>query len=153
MKASVIMKASNVEDLKSLGSYREVKKCLEDELGTKLGINGWDSFYGKILSIKGAVTSLKKEVKSIYEDNKFLEAKSYLSKVLGVKVKARGWEVLKLKISKLMNLFIENSFDPHEYYEKTKLKKFRESSKLEGIFVNFPDESISLESILAKHQR
>ena len=40
-----------------------------------------------------------------------------------------------------------------EYYEKTKLKKFRDSSKLEGIVVDFPDESISLESILAKHQR
>jgi|TARA_B110000240_G_C13437486_1_gene426537 hypothetical protein len=153
MKASVIMKASNVEDLKLLGSYRELKKCLEDELGTKLGINGWDSFYGKIISIKCAVVSLKKEIKSIYKDNMFLEAKSYLSKVLGIKVKARGWKTLKCKISVLMNLFVENSFDPYEYYEKNKLKKFRESSKLEGIVLDFPDASISLESILAKYQR
>jgi len=153
MKANTILKVNDVESLRSLGSYGELKSCLEGELGNKLGVNGWNSLFDKIVFIKGAVSLMKDDILSVYGNKSFSESKKYLSESLGIKVKARGWQVLKLKISNLIRLFSVNAFDPYEYYETTKLKKFRDSSKLEGIEVNILDESISLESVLAKYRR
>ena len=152
MQIRTIVNVHDVEDLKSLGAYRVLKNAIEAEIGSKLGVKGWSSLYEKIVSLKSAVSLLGKET-VIYEGRKFSEVKTYLSKHLGINVKARGWKTLKAKVSALIQLFKSDSFDPYAYYEKTKLKKFRDSSKLEGIVVDYPEKATSLDSILAKYKR
>lgn len=152
MQVNAIVNVHDVEDLKSLGTYRELKNAIEAKIGSKLGVKGWNSLYEKIVFLKSAVSLLEKE-SAIYEGKKFSEAKTYLSKHLGINVKARGWKTLKTKVAALIQLFKSESFDPYAYYEKTKLKKFRDSSKLEGIVVDYPEKTTSLDSILAKYKR
>ncbi|ENC6659157.1 hypothetical protein ABKY47_003666 [Aeromonas hydrophila] len=152
MRLSEIINVHDVEDLKSLGTYSELKNAIEANIGSKLGVKGWNSLYEKIVFLKSAVSLLEKET-AIYEGRKFSEAKTYLSKHLGINVKARGWKTLKTKVSVLIQLFKSDSFDPYAHYEKRKLKNFRDSSKLEGIVVDYPEKATSLDSILAKYKR
>lgn len=153
MNANTILKASDIQELKSLGSYLEVKRSFEKELGSKLGAIGWKSFFDKVNALKEVVSSNKDYLTSICDENSFKESKNKTSKLLKVKVKARGWGELKRKIEIFITLFCANIFDPYDYYEKTKSEKFKNSSKLEGIEVQIPDETVSLESVLAKYRR
>lgn len=153
MNANTILKASNIQELKSLGSYLEVKRIFEKELGDKLGVIGWKSFFEKVNALKEIVSSNKDYLASICDENSFKESKNKTSKLLKVKVKARGRNELKRKIEIFITLFCANIFDPYDHYEKTKLEKFKNSSKLEGIEVQIPDETVLLESVLTKYQK
>lgn len=66
-------------------------------------------------------------------------------------VKDETW--LKFFIKYGIFHIVKKNFDPYAYYEKTKLKKFKDSSKLEGIDINYSSQSISLEDILQKYRR
>lgn len=153
MNVNTILKANNIQELKSLGSYLEVKSSFENELGSKLGAKGWKSFFEKVNVLKEVVSSNKDYLASICDKNSFRESKNELSKLLELKVKAKGWNELKRKIQNFIVIFCANIFDPSDYYETMKQKKFKNSSKLEGIDVEIPDEKISLESVLAKYKR
>ncbi len=153
MNATIILKASNIQEFRSLGSYFEIKRSFEKELGSKLGAIGWKSFFEKINALKKIVSSNKDYLAFICDENSFKESKNKISKLLKVKIKARGWNELKRKIELFIALFCANVFDPYDYYEKTKLEKFKNSSKLEGIEIQIPDETVLLESVLAKYQR
>lgn len=153
MKASTILQASNVQELKLLGSYSAVKNCLEQELGIKLGTTGWKSFLERVTAIKKVVSSNKDYLASLGDENSFRESKNKASKLLEIKVKARGWNELRNKIKNIILLFSSNVLNPYDYYEKTKLSKFKNSSKLEGINIKIPDQAASLERVLAKHRR
>jgi len=153
MDTNTILKASDIQELKALGSYLEVKRSFEEELNSKLGATGWASFFDKVNSLKEVVSSNKDYLASICDDNSFKESKNKMSKLLNIKVKAKSWIELKRKIEIFIALFCANIFDPYDYYEKTKLEKFKNSSKLEGIDIQVPDETVLLESVLAKYQR
>ncbi|MEQ4921888.1 hypothetical protein [Proteus hauseri] len=153
MKAKVILKANSIEELQALGAYHELKKCIENELGTKLDVDEWNSFYKKISSIRTSINNIKNHDNLIDRSKSFSEAKVSISNIFQFDVKARSWRSLELRIQHLIHLFSINSFDPYEYYEKYKLKKFCDSSKLEGINIIIPDKSISLESVLKKYTR
>lgn len=153
MKVSKILTASSVLELRSFGSYLDIKEILEKEIGNKLGVNGWESLFFKIQSIKKIVSSSSKLLVSVCERNSFTESKKEISNILKLKIKARDRQELKLKASLIITTFNLGFFDPYEHYEKTKLKKFKNSSKLEGIEIEYPDESTSLESVLAKYRR
>jgi len=153
MDAYIILKASDIQELKLLGSYPEVKRSFEKELGSKLDAIGWELFFEKVNALKEVVCSNKDYLASICNENSFKESKNKISKLLNIKVKARGWSELKRKVEKFIMLFCPNAFDPYDYYEKTKLENFKNSSKLEGIEVQIPDETVSLKSVLAKYQR
>lgn len=43
-------------------------------------------------------------------------------------------------------------FNPYTYYEQVKLKNFQESSRLEGVQVDYSKAEITLEAILNKYQ-
>lgn len=153
MKASTILRASDIQELRTLGSYYEVKSSLEEELGSKLGVTGWKPLFEKIHILKKTVISNKNYLSAICEGNSFKESKNKISKLLKLKIKARGWRELKSKIKKIVDTFCFSAFDPYEHYERTKLKKFINSSKLEGIEVQIPNEATSLEAVLAKYRR
>ncbi|VAW27544.1 hypothetical protein MNBD_BACTEROID06-1244 [hydrothermal vent metagenome] len=153
MKTTLVLKASDINELKLLGSYLEVKNHIENELGLKLGVRGWNSIFYKINALKKLIVSNKSNILAVCDENSFVKSKSIISKMIGIKVKAKSWSDLRSKIENMIILFCNNVFDPHEYYEKTKLNKFKNSSKLEGIDIDVSNESCSLESILAKYKR
>lgn len=153
MKTSKILKASDVIELRSFGSYLDIKNNFEKEIHNKLGVNGWDSLFRKIQKLKKIVSSNKDVLVSVCNDKSFTESKKEISKILKLKVTARGWPELKRKVDLIIKVFCFGIFDPYEYYESTKQKKFKNSSKLEGIDIEYPDENTSLESVLAKYRR
>lgn len=153
MKVSKILTASSVLELRSFGSYFDIKKIFEEEISNKLGVNGWESLFCKIQSLKEIVSLNNKLLVLACEKNSFTESKKEISNILKLKIKARGRQELKYKISLIITTLSSGFFDPYEHYEKTKLKKFKGSSKLEGIEIEYPDEGTSLESVLAKYRR
>lgn len=153
MKASSILKADSIEKLRSLGSYYSVKSCLEEALGNKLGVTGWESLFEKVNFLKDIVFSNKDYLLSICDAYSFKESKHQVAELLRLRLKVRGRSELREKIGKVIAIFCANFFDPYDYYERTKLNKFKNSSKLEGIQIETPDESSSLESVLAKYRR
>lgn len=153
MEISKILKASDVIELRTFGSYLDIKNNFEKEIHNKLGVNGWDSFFRKIQKLKKIVSSNKDLLVSVCNEKSFTESKKEISKILKLKVTARGWSELKRKVSLIIKVFCSGIFDPYEYYESTKLNKFKNSSKLEGIDIEYPDENTSLESVLAKYRR
>lgn len=153
MKTSSILKADSIETLRSLGSYYSVKSCLEEALGNKLGVTGWESFFEKINFLKDIVFSNKDHLLAICDGYSFKESKHQVAELLRLRLKARDQRELREKIKKIIAIFCANFFDPYDYYERTKLNKFKNSSKLEGIQIETPDESTSLESVLEKYRR
>lgn len=68
------------------------------------------------------------------------------------------YSVKKAKPSRYLTRYSDSSklkvaFNPYIYYEKVKLKNFQESSRLEGIQVNYLQPEKTLEDILKKYQR
>ncbi len=153
MKASEILKAPSIDDLKGLGSYLEIKKILEKEVDNKLGVKGWSSLFFKIQSLKSIVFADKEIILSSVHKKSLTESKIEISKILGVKIRAKNKDALKKKLEDFINVFCSSVFDPYEHYEKTKMKKFKDSSKLEGIDIELGNTDKSLESILAKYKR
>lgn len=153
MKSSEILRASNEDDLRALGAYRDVKNTIESEIDNKIGVNGWASLSRKITKLKASIALNRSLLLSVCEKNNFRESKKVISKILGIKVTARSWDSLRKKISLIVAFFSSEILDPYEYYERKKLKKFKNSSKLEGIDIEIPDEKTSLESVLEKHRR
>jgi hypothetical protein len=90
---------------------------------------------------------------NVMQSTEFKETKEKVSEVLGLKIKARSWSKLKSKIEHIIDVLYLSYFDPYEYYEKTKLQKFKNSSKLEGIEIEIPSEKNSLADVLAKYRR
>ena len=66
---------------------------------------------------------------------------------------------MRAKIKKRYNrkknasIAISTLFDPFIKFEETKFENFKNSSKLEGIDINYPTQEITLEEILAKHRK
>ncbi len=153
MKKDQILAASSLEQLKTLGSFREIKAFLETNIDNKLGIRGWNSLYKKINNLK-ETTHLKKNILTKVCTNESLEkSKKEASDILEIIITARSRHDLTRKINLIIDFFRLDFFDPYKYYEKTKLKKFKDSSKLEGIDIEFPGKNTSLEDILSKYRR
>ncbi|WP_143269372.1 YhfG family protein [Mangrovitalea sediminis] len=153
MKASNVLVASSLDELRELGSYLEIKNCLEKEIDNKLGVKGWKSLFHKIHVLKESVINNKSLILKKDKVRSFEESKNYVSNTLGIHVTAKGWEELTRKLNLIIVVFCSEPFDPYAYYEKTKSKKFKDSSKLEGIDVDLPDKNTSLESVLERHRR
>lgn len=146
-----ILRTNNIEDLKLLAPFNELVKIIENELDAKVIATDWISLYKTIISINEFILWLNSDNSSNYKKSSFLDTKKYLSEKLGVSIKAHSWKKLDFKIDKLKKLLILSDFNPYEYYEKYKLEKFRDSSRLEGLNIKIPDEPVSLEKVLAKY--
>lgn len=153
MKISEVLKASNINELRAYYSYLELKDIFEKELGNKLGVKGWSSFFNKIQKLKFIIPLNKKALKAACNRKNFKESKSEISTILTIKIQAKNWAELEQKVDAFILTFCSNVFDPYTYYERIKLKKFKDSSKLEGINIEIPDEKLSLENVLEKYRR
>ena len=59
----------------------------------------------------------------------------------------------KYNIKKYILINLSTIFDPFKKFEETKLKNFKNSSKLEGIDISYPTQKRTLEEILTKHRK
>jgi len=87
----------------------------------------------------------------IIKNSSFIEAKKKLKTILNINIKIQKKEDLNKGINFLINIF--SPFDPFKKYEEIKFEDFKNSSRLEGIEIKYPDENITLEEILKKHNR
>ena len=69
LKELNLSKVSDLESLKTLGSYFSLKNSIENTIGFKLGVKGWNNLLDKILTLK---VELKN---SSYFDNLILKEK------------------------------------------------------------------------------
>ena len=97
MKANEILTASDINELRSLGSYIEIKSVFEKELDNKLGVKGWKSFFIKIQNLKKIVSTNKDLLFSVCDNKSFKDSKKEISEILKIKIKAKGWDELKKK--------------------------------------------------------
>lgn len=151
MNVKSLIQANSIDDLKKVGSYQEIKKELENEIGNKIGGRSWESLFIKIKLLKKVCSSQEKEILDISKDLVLFDANKKISKILEINFMAKNNKDLEIKLKKIISFFSTPYFDPYDYYEKTKKNKFKNSSKLEGI--DIPNVTSSLASILQKHQR
>ncbi|KWS87778.1 hypothetical protein AL049_26730 [Pseudomonas syringae pv. cerasicola] len=155
MKASLqqVLQADRIDDLQKLGTFIEVKRCIETQLMLKLGVNGWVALFSKLNVLKTALWASKTSVHMAAHENTFREAKRKLSKSLGFQITAHNQAELDRLIQTCSLYVLGRTVDPHERFEENKHTNFISSSKLEGIHIPSTDEKTSLEMILAKHRR
>lgn len=155
MKVKEILNASSLKEFRTYGSYFELKNSFEKEIDNKLGINSWITLFSKIQRLKISVTSNRESLRYALQKKYFKESKKEISEILGTKIKARSWSKSKNKVESIITLFSSTTFNPHSHYKKTKLKKFKDSSKLEGIDIDIEitNKNTSLESVIAKCKR
>ncbi|KEZ66014.1 DUF2559 family protein [Pseudomonas syringae group sp. 26L6] len=156
MKASLqqVLQADRIDDLQKLGTFIEVKRCIETQLMLKLGVNGWVALFSKLNVLKTALLASKSSVHMAAHENTFREAKRKLSKSLGFQITAHNQAELD-RLIQTCSLYVlgRTVVDPRKRFEEKKHRNFINSSKLEGIHIPFTDEKTSLEMILAKHRR
>lgn len=148
-----ILKVNDVDGLKALGSYLDLKSDLEKNLDLKLGVKGWDSLFQKIKQLRSAVPKNKDRLFEICRSCSLDEAKSKTFELIGTRVAANNKKQLMTKLESLVKCFGDSNFDPYRRFEETKLKNFTNSSRLEGIEIFMSSESSSLREILAKYKR
>lgn len=155
MKASLqqVLQADRIDDLQKLGTFTEVKGCIETQLMLKLGVNGWVALFSKLDVLKTALRSSKASVHLAAHETTFREAKRTLSRILGFQITAHNQAELDRLIQTCSLYVLGHAVDPHKRFEEKKHRNFISSSKLEGIHIPFTDEKASLEMILAKHRR
>lgn len=148
-----ILKAKDLNELKALGSYKEIKDSLQLKLDINLKVNGWEALDKRIRSLKSLVSENREKLTEICEFDNFKNAKESVNELLGFKITAKSKDDFKKKISKLIDAFYQGEFDPYARFEETKMRNFKSSSKLEGLEIEEPDESVTLESILSKYRK
>ncbi|MDD4965124.1 MAG: DUF2559 family protein [Gallionella sp.] len=148
-----VLKVADLDELKALGSYFDLKKNTEKQLGFKLNIRGWDSLFQSIKRLRSVVPKNKDQFFRICQCYSFNDAKHKIFELLELKIAAKNKKQLEAKLENLVRCFNALHFDPYKRFEETKLKNFKNSSKLEGIEICLSSESSSLESILAKYKR
>ena len=153
MKINTLIAASDLNQLKKQGSFREIKTFIETSIDNKLGITGWNSLYEKLEHLKKGVNS--NEINSMYSQSQksLKQLKKEFSALLTINVTANTLIDLQRKIDLIINFFSSEPFNPFKHYENTKLDKFKNSSKLEGIIINHSNNTNSMEDILRKYRR
>jgi hypothetical protein len=153
MKISItqLLHVSDVQELKSLGSYRDAKAVVENHLGFKLGVQGWESLFHAIETARTSVAQHRGELLAIGQCSDLTEAKNSIAKLTGWRLNAQSMDQLREQLERVVHGFGRTHPDPYQRFEQTKLRNFRSSSRLEGIEAGI--SSLPLDSIIAKYKR
>ena len=164
MKPIQFHKIENLDDLHSYGGYYKVRKSLQLSFGFSIKSRDAHELISIIKAMKTAVLAennqwqnLLKSEANIKAFGSFNLAKNQLSNKLGIKIPARSWQQLRLRLSTIINTFsYTNSSNENRsleakvaYYEKNKRDNFIASSKLEGL--NVKSHNLSVEELVKKH--
>ena len=151
---------NDIDSLKAIGAYREVKLGIDKTIGLPLRANGWVQMFNKIKEISTCInrnydfiTRILEEEEYIKEIGCFSEVKKKVSNIFSFQIKASSWKGLKLKLSMIFKAFNGcDSTNRHELFEKNKIRNFISSSKLEGIQISENLVSRSMEEVLKKYR-
>lgn len=148
-----ILQAEDIEDLKKLGKFFDLKKAVESQLMLILGVNGWASLYRQLKRLERSISSNKDSLYRAAETNDFKSVRYSLSETMGFTLTVKSQADLDTLIKNCLAYAVEQDVSPYKHFEDKKIKNFINSSKLEGIHLPFPESKASLESVLAKHRR
>ena len=145
---------TSIEELKALGSFRDVKKDLCSELGFRVSARGWDSLFQKLVTLRESVMCHSAEIEQALQSKSTSSGRSQLQNLLGIRIPGRTRAALKRNVDALMQTFCRprSALSPYERYEQTRWKNFRSSSKLEDITIPDSNSNHSLEDILAAYR-
>ncbi|WP_206413080.1 hypothetical protein [Lysobacter enzymogenes] len=148
-----ILVATSQDDLKTRGSFSQIKKTLSSQFGITLAAKSWIALYSLIRKIQalsrknpaGLPTSGSKEAQIV---------RKRLLTVLQRNAVA-GSSSGDMDAAVLRTILTINSVaaDPKVRYSINRSRNFRHSSRLEGIDVLMPVRNASLDSIIEKHRR
>lgn len=148
-----ILSVTNPTDLQSLGPFTELKLALNALLGLSVGARSWRSLYAMIRRIQ-AVTRREGRVGPAGHGALSEVGRRRLSLALqrgSAGKKARPVDTAAL--SKAIAAIGQAAADPTIRYRMKRSRNFIQSSRLEGIDVQMPAGSTSLDEILRKHRR
>ncbi|KTC34773.1 hypothetical protein AO265_22775 [Pseudomonas sp. ABAC61] len=148
-----IFQTAQVDDLKALGKFLEIKRFVEAQLYLKLGAKGWNSLLLKLKAIRALEKSSCEYEDYFCTTPSYPVARANAAKMIGFEITAKNWTELKDALHGISTCVTPRELDLHERFEKKKRKNFMNSSRLEGIEIPAFDEKLSLERILAKHGR
>jgi hypothetical protein len=157
---------SSVENLKSYGSFKTVKSLISNNFGFSIKASSWEILYCQLYNIKNTVKKNEKQLYFLVKDQSAIRAlggfniaKAELSKFVGVKLAANGWNKLFSIFESVVFTFLpsETSNEKKTYTYEEKVKKFEEvkfqnfvnSSKLEGIEVTKSD--LTMDELIKKY--
>lgn len=136
-----LYKIKNIESLKTLGTYKEVKSWVEKKADVSLKVNGWNELFKKINGLSSSVNeNIEKLIFFLDEDGRlkelgsFSEAKLKVSELLEFQISAQSWKQLERKLKSIIVAFRNHDMiDKSAIFEKNKIRNFIHSSRLEGI--------------------
>jgi hypothetical protein len=143
-KMPPLYKIKDIDTLKSLGTYIEVKRWVTKKVDVALNVNGWEELFQRINGLSFSVNeNIEKlifflnENKRLKELGSFLEAKKKISALLEFQIKARSWKQLERNLKSIVVAFRNRDMtDKSAIFEKNKIRNFIQSSRLEGIKIN-----------------
>ncbi|WP_122695029.1 hypothetical protein, partial [Pseudomonas viridiflava] len=78
-----ILQAEDIEDLKKLGKFFDLKRAVESQLMLILGVNGWASLYRQLKRLERSISSNKDSLYRAAETNDFKSVRYSLSETMG----------------------------------------------------------------------
>lgn len=160
LKMPTLNQIKDINDLRSRGTYTEVKIGIEEKIGVSLKANGWNQLFNKIKSVSISINNNIDQLIPLFSDEgrlketgQFSEAKKIISELLSLQIKARGWEELRYKLKTIVSAFNDCiAVDKYELFERNKIKNFISSSKLEGIQITENLTSRNMADVLNKYR-
>lgn len=154
MKLREALQVREAEQLKQLGSFREVKAGLEEQLGAKLRVNGWHALFQRLLCLREHGRLVSEQVLRLVNEKKCSEAKQRLEEQLGLHPKSATPEELTAVGRALKQCtWPINTLDADARFEATKRKNFLHSSRLEGIELEASGRDITVDEVVALLKR
>lgn len=142
-----ILKTNDIETLKSYGSFNEVKTFIEEDIKFKLGVKSWNNLLEKIQVLENGFLNNLPLIQNIIKNSSFNKAKKELSEIIHIKIRIQKKKDFIEGINNLIKSF--STFDPFKVFEDRKLENFKNSSKLEGLKIQYQEET--LEEIIKKY--
>lgn len=140
-------------DLQTLGPFSELKLVLHSQLGMNVGARSWRSLYAMIRRIQ-AVT--RREGRDGPGGNSALSEVGRRRLSLALQRGAAGKKARSVDtaaLSRAISAIGQAAADPTIRYRMRRSRNFIQSSRLEGIDIQMPARSTSLDEILRKHRR
>lgn len=146
--------ATAIEELKTHGSFNEVKQRLSAQVGFRLRARSWSGLLATICQIRQALTHRCDDINTALKGKSVHAIRSDLRRLIGVELPGRTLDCLRQQVESLTSTFVfcQESESPAARYEKNKKRNFINSSRLEGLEIDENVSEQSLEQILAEYR-
>lgn len=146
--------ATIVDELKTFGSFSEVKQRLSAQVGFQLRARSWSTLLTMICQARQALICRRDDIDTALKGKSVQTIRSELRQLIGIELPGRTLDSLQQQIESLVSAFAfcQKPQSPAERYEKIKKRNFINSSRLEGLEIKEDVSEQSLEQILAEYR-